>query len=54
MEYKNFFQSDLFKKMLSLLLLLGLIISIKPMMNLFLLTFMFSVHLIWHSKLPLS
>ena len=42
MEYKNFFQSDLFKKMLSLLLLLGLIISIKPMMNLFLLTFMFS------------
>jgi len=42
MEYKNFFQSDLFKKILSLLLLLGIIISIKPMMNLFLLTFMFS------------
>jgi len=42
MEYKNFFQSELFKKMLSLLLLLGLVISIKPMMNLFLLTFMFS------------
>jgi len=40
MEYNNFFQSELFKKMLSLLLLLGIIISIKPMMNLFLLTLM--------------
>ncbi|MHB8072216.1 AI-2E family transporter [Desulfosporosinus fructosivorans] len=42
MEFKNFLQSDLFRKMLSLLLLLGIIISIKPMMNLLLLTFMFS------------
>lgn len=42
MEFKDFFQSDLFKKMLSLLLLLGIIISIRPMMNLLLLTFMFS------------
>jgi len=42
MEFKNFLQGDLFRKMLSLLLLLGIIISIKPMMNLLLLTFMFS------------
>jgi len=42
MEYKNLFQSDLFKKILSLLLLLAIIIIIKPMMNLFLLTFLFS------------
>ncbi|TGE39061.1 AI-2E family transporter [Desulfosporosinus fructosivorans] len=42
MEFKNFLQSNLFRKMLSLLLLLGIIISIKPMMNLLLLTFMFS------------
>ena len=42
MEFRNFLKSDLFKRMLSLLLLLIIIISIKPMMNLFLLTFMFS------------
>jgi len=42
MEFKTFLQSDLFKKSLSLLLLLGIIISVKPMMNLILLTFMFS------------
>ena len=42
MEYKIFFQSNAFRKILALLLLLGIIISIKPMMNLFLLTFMFS------------
>lgn len=40
--YKNFFESDLFKKIISLLILLVIIISIKPMMNLLLLTFMFS------------
>lgn len=39
----NFFASNFFKKSLSLLFLFGLIISIKPMMNLLLLTFMFSV-----------
>jgi predicted PurR-regulated permease PerM len=42
MEFKIFFQSNAFRKLLALLLLLGIIISIKPMMNLFLLTFMFS------------
>ena len=42
MEFKIFFQSNAFRKILALLLLLGIIISIKPMMNLFLLTFMFS------------
>lgn len=42
MDFKNFLESDLFKKSISLLLLLGIIISIKPMMNLLLLTFMFS------------
>ena len=40
--YKNFFESKLFKKLISLLLLFAIIISIKPMMNLLLLTFMFS------------
>ncbi|HBW34319.1 AI-2E family transporter [Desulfosporosinus sp. BICA1-9] len=40
--YKNFFESKLFKKIISLLLLFAIIISIKPMMNLLLLTFMFS------------
>ena len=38
----KFFESSLFKKSLSLLALFGMIISIKPMMNLLLLTFMFS------------
>jgi len=42
MEFKIFFQSNAFRKILALLLLLGIIITIKPMMNLFLLTFMFS------------
>jgi len=42
MEYKNFFHSESFRKILALLLLLGIIISLKPMMNLLLLTFMFS------------
>ena len=42
MELRIFFHSDLFRRLLSLLLLLGIIISIKPMMNLLLLTFMFS------------
>ncbi len=42
MEFKSFLQSDIFRKTLSLLLLLGIIISIKPMMNLLFLTFMFS------------
>lgn len=42
MEFKTFLQSDLFKKSLALLLLLGIIITVKPMMNLILLTFMFS------------
>ena len=42
MKLRDFFESNLFKKMLALLLLLGIIISIKPMMNLLLLTFMFS------------
>lgn len=40
--YKNFFQSDLFKKSVSLLALLVIIISLKPMINLLLLTFLFS------------
>jgi len=42
MKLKPFFESSLFKKSLSLLLLLGIIIAIKPLMNLLLLTFMFS------------
>ncbi len=42
MEFKKFLESSLFRKSLSLLLLFGIIISIKPMMNLLLLTFMFS------------
>lgn len=40
--YKNFFESDLFKKIISLLILLAIIISMQPMMDLLLLTFMFS------------
>ncbi|GAB6154218.1 AI-2E family transporter [Desulfosporosinus burensis] len=40
--YKNFFESKLFKKIISLLLLFAILISVKPMMNLLLLTFMFS------------
>jgi len=42
MKLEQFFETNLFKKSLSLLLLLGIMISIKPMMNLLLLTFMFS------------
>ena len=42
MKLEHFLESSLFRKGLSLLLLLGIIISIKPMINLFLLTFMFS------------
>jgi len=42
MKLEKFFESSLFKKGLSLLLLLGIIIGIKSMMNLLLLTFMFS------------
>lgn len=40
--YRNFFESELFKKIISLLLLFIILISIRPMMNLLLLTFMFS------------
>lgn len=40
--YKGFFESELFKKIISLLILFGLIYSVKPMMNLLLLTFIFS------------
>lgn len=42
MEFKNFFESNLFKKLCSLLILLLLIMGLKSMMNLLLLTFMFS------------
>lgn len=42
MKLKHFLESSLFRKSLSLLLLFGIIISIKSMMNLLLLTFMFS------------
>lgn len=40
--YKNFFESDLFKKLISLLLLVVIVFSLKPMINLLLLTFIFS------------
>lgn len=40
--YRSFFESELFKKILSLLVLFALIYSVKPMMNLLLLTFIFS------------
>lgn len=42
MKLEHFFESSLFRKSLSLLLLFGIIITVKPMMNLLLLTFMFS------------
>ncbi|AET67621.1 putative permease [Desulfosporosinus orientis DSM 765] len=42
MELKDFFESNLFKKLFSLLILLVIIIGMRPMMNLLLLTFMFS------------
>ena len=42
MKLEHFLESSLFRKSLSLLLIFGIIICIKPMINLFLLTFMFS------------
>lgn len=42
MEYKTLFQSELFKKTLSLILLIVIFISIKSMVNILLLTFIFS------------
>ncbi len=41
-EVRNFFYSELFKQIISLLVLLGIIIFIKPMMSLILLTFLFT------------
>ena len=42
MNLEHFCESNLFKKSVSLLLLFAILISIRPMMNLLLLTFMFS------------
>ncbi|KGK82437.1 membrane protein [Desulfosporosinus sp. HMP52] len=42
MKFQNFLESNFFKKGLSLLLLFAIIIGVRPMMNLLLLTFMFS------------